>query len=85
MSEVTDKKLDEIYDAIDALMRVGAWNFLDELFISWEMKIWRTPVDILVAYATVSFPAKSKLPHRKFFMDSCFRFHPEPKLWKGLT
>lgn len=85
MSEVSDKQLDEIYDAIDALMRAGAWSFLDELFVTWEMRIWRTDVDILLAYATASFPAKSKLPSRKFFMSSCLRIYPDAELWKGLT
>jgi hypothetical protein len=85
MSKVSDKKLDEIYAAIDALMRVGAWNFLDELFTTWETRVWRTDIDILLAYATASYPAKSNIPSRKFFMSSCLRIHPKPELWKGLT
>lgn len=79
-----DAQLDEIYDSIDALMKLGAWDFLDDLFLYWEGKAWRTKVDILLGYATASLPGKSKLPHRKLFMDACLKFHPDKKLWKGL-
>lgn len=81
---VSDKQIDEIYDAIDALMRAGAWNFLNELFVVWEQQAWRLEIDILVTYAVASCPGKSKLPARKNFMDRCMALHPDPDLWKGL-
>jgi len=84
MANVSDKQLDEIYDSIDALLRLGAWNFLDELLLYWGSAAWRIEVDMLLAYATCTFPAKSNLPSRKFFMEACFRFHPDKELWKGL-
>jgi len=79
-----DKQLDEIYDAIDALMTIGAWEFLDDLFVYWDSKVWRTDLDILLALATASLPAKSKLPFRERFMETCLNFYPDPELWKGL-
>lgn len=81
---VSDKDLDDIYEAIDALLRAGSFKFLDELLRDWEARAWRTPLDILLAYATATFPAKSKLPSRKMFMDRCLRLYSSKKLWKGL-
>ena len=60
LDKVTDKDLDEVYKAVDALMRAGTWMFLDALIAYWESVAWRTPVDLLVAYATATLPAKSK-------------------------
>lgn len=82
--EVSDRILDEVYSAVDALMREGCWNVLDDMFIYLETKAWRTPLDILLSYATASFPGKSKIPARKFFMDRCLIIHPTPELWNGL-
>lgn len=83
--KVSEKGLDEIYNAIDALMKNECWNFLNELFIYWEMRVWRTDLDILLAYAIASCAGKSKLPARKHFMNTCMRIHTDSKLWKGLT
>lgn len=84
MDKVTDADLDELHEAIDALLRVGAFKFLDSLLVNWELTAWRTPVDLLVGYAVATYPAKSKLPSRKAFMDRCKQLHAEPELWKGL-
>lgn len=84
MDKVTDADLDELYEAIDVLMKIGAWKFLDSLLVNWELSAWRTPVDLLVGYATATMPAKSKLPSRKAFMARCMQLHTDPELWKGL-
>lgn len=81
---VRDAEIDEIYDAIDVLMRSGNFNFLNSLFPYWTSTAWRTSVHILLTYATASLPAKSKLPSRKAFMEECMKLHTEPKLWSGL-
>lgn len=81
---VSDKDLDDIYEAIDALLRAGSFKFLDELIRDWEARAWRTDVDILLAYATATLPAKSKLPSRKSFMVRCLQLHSDAELWKGL-
>ena len=82
--EVSDKELDEIYNAFDALMWSGCWNFLDDFIKDLVMRSWRIELDKLLAYATASFPAKSKLPHREVFINNCKLLHPEKDLWKGL-
>jgi hypothetical protein len=79
-----DSEIDEVYNAIDALMREGCWKFLNELFVTWEQRVWRMDIDILLAYATASFPGKSNIPARKMFMDKCLRVYPDKDLWKGL-
>lgn len=81
---VSDKELDEIYTAIDALLKAGSFKFLDELVRDWEARAWRTNVDILLAYATATFPAHSKLPSRKLFMKKCLQLHSDKELWRGL-
>lgn len=80
-----NKDIDEIYDSMDALMTAGCWNFLDNLFQGITPTAWRIDIDILLAYATASLPAKSKIPSRKMFMDKCIELHSDPELWKGLT
>ena len=83
-SKTTDADLDDIYDTIDLLMRNGKWNLLNELFQIWEQQAWRTDLDRLLGYATASFPAKSKIPSRRAFIEKCKVLHPEAELWKGL-
>ena len=84
MKKTTDIKLDEIYDAFDALMKAKCWNFIDGYLHDLCMRCWRTDIDILLAYATATLPAKTKLPHRKMFIDTCKHLHPNLELWKGL-
>lgn len=81
---MTKKKLDQVFVAIDALMRVEAWDFLNELFLTWSQQAWRTDIRKLVAIATVSLPAKDRIPNRAMFMETCMRLHTNTKLWKGL-
>ena len=82
--KISDEKLDEIYRSIDVLMIEGSWNFLNELFFLWAASAWKTDLDVLLAYATASFPAKSKILSRKYFMECCMSRYPDEKLWKGL-
>lgn len=84
MNKTTDYELDVIYNAFDALMNAKCWDFIDEYLHNLCMRGWRTDLDYLVAYATATLPAKSKLPHRKMFMDTCKHLHPNLELWKGL-
>jgi hypothetical protein len=84
MNEITQSELDNIYDTINFLMINGKWKVLDQLFSYWEQSIWRTDVDILLGYATASFPGKSKIPSRQKFINTCKKFHSNVELWKGL-
>jgi hypothetical protein len=79
-----NKQLDEIYDAMDALMKAKCWTFIDNYLHDLCMKAWRTELDYLLVYATATLLAKSKLPHRKLFMDTCKHLHPDVEVWKGL-
>lgn len=79
-----DSQLDEIYCAVDSLMRNGCWEYLGTNLIDITHKAWRIDVDILICYATATFPAKSKLPARKQFMEKCRSLHPDEELWEGL-
>ncbi len=81
---VSDKKIDEVYFAVELLMYNGCWNVLDELLDSITIKAWRIEKDILLAYATATLPAKSRLPSRGGFIARSMELHPNKKLWKGL-
>lgn len=75
---------DEVYIAIDILMESNCWEFLNECFSNLDLKVWRTDIDTLLAYATASLPGKSKIPSRVGFINTCKRFHPDVTLWVGL-
>lgn len=77
-------ELDKIHDAIDVLMKNGCWDFLNDYLLDLRMKAWRTDINLLVGYATVTLPSKSKLPNRKLFVDTCKKLYPDPELWEGL-
>lgn len=81
---MTDKELDELYDTADLLMKKGRWSLIDDLLEYYAGAAWRMDVDMLLGWATVTLPAKSKLSKRVQFIDSCIKFHNEPDLWKGL-
>jgi len=83
-NKISDKQIDEIYTAVDVLMKANCWDFLNECFANLDLKVWRTDIDILLSYATASLPAKSKLPAREHFIKTCKSRHPDIKLWKGL-
>ena len=80
----TKNKIDEIYDAVNALMNAGCWQFLDEILMDKAIQVWRTDVDVLLSYATATLPGKKKLKNRQRFMTTCKNYHPEPDLWEGL-
>lgn len=82
--DVTDTYLDEMYSAIDALMRNGNWGFLNEFYRDLCIRAWRLPIDVLIGHATVTYAAKSKIPARKEFMEKCWQLYPDVKLWQGL-
>jgi hypothetical protein len=84
MENTANKYIDEIHDAIDALLKVECWNFVDELLLNLAQRAWRTELDELVTYATSTLPAKSKLPSRERFMITCKHLHPKNDIWKGL-
>ena len=82
-----DKEIDDIYDTADILMKKGRWSLLDNLLEFYAMTAWRMPLDLLLTWATVTLPAKSKLKNRGQFIEACLKFHSdpnEPDLWKGL-
>ena len=83
-NKVSDEEISEIYSAIDALMKNENWNFLNDYYDNLALRAWRLPLDILIAYADVSFESKNKIDSRKRFMDTCIHLHPNKELWKGL-
>jgi hypothetical protein len=83
-NKTTDKEIDEIFTAIDALMRAGCWDFLNEFFEHFCQRIWRTNITILLTYATASLPGKSKIPSRERFIKTCKHLYDDVELWKGL-
>lgn len=83
-SAITDKELDEIYDAVDLLMTAEAWISLEHIFAALIPVVAKIDLDILLTYATASLPGKSKLPMRAIFIDKCRSVHPDPTLWIGL-
>ena len=79
------KELDDLYDTADLLMKKGRWSLIDDLLEYYANSAWRQDVDMLLGWATVTLPAKSKLSKRPQFIASCVKFHhEEPDLWKGL-
>ncbi len=82
--EVTDADIDEIYNAMDALMKANCFSFINNYLGELVKSTWKMPLDILLAYATVTLPYKSLLPTRKKFIENCMRLHSDSKLWKGL-
>lgn len=81
---MTDKELDELYETADLLMKKGRWSLIDDLLEYYANAAWRMDLDLLLGWATVTLPAKSKLSKRAQFIESCIKFHNEPNLWKGL-
>jgi len=83
-NKTSEKKLDEIYGAIDVLMRDDRWGFLDDFLKNLIVRAWRTDIDELLAYATATFPGKSKIPSRAVFVSHCKRLFPDKDVWQGL-
>jgi len=84
MQDVSDAVLDSIYDFIDGEMTKGNWETLNGFYAYLQHHVKEHPLDVLLAYATASFPGKSKIPSRGDFMKKCMELHPDPELWKGL-
>jgi hypothetical protein len=80
----TDITIDAIYTFVDESMRHDKWMTLNSLYSYLTHRVKEMPVDVLVSYATASFPGKSKLPSRAKFMNKCKEVHPDEELWKGL-
>ncbi len=84
---MTDAEIDDIYEVADLLMTRGRWFLLDDLLEFYADASWRMPLDMLITWATVTLPVKSKLKNRKRFIEECLKFHSDPddpQLWKGL-
>ena len=84
MKRTTDKEIDEIYKAIDALIKAECFGFLDSILKDFIQRIWRTDRDILLAYSTSTLSVKSKLPSRKFFVNTCKTLYNDEEEWKEL-
>ena len=85
--KMTDADIDGIYETADLLMTKGRWSLLDDLLEFYADAAWRMPLDLLITWATVTLPAKSKLKNRGRFIEACLKFHSDhddPNLWKGL-
>ncbi len=82
--KVSDKELDTIYDCVDDLMKGGCWIYLNTYFEALSVTVEKTPLDVLLAWATASLPAKTKISTRDGFIRKCKEVHPDPELWKGL-
>jgi hypothetical protein len=80
----TEPEIDEIYDAVEALMDEGCFGFLNEHLFHLTPMVWRMDIDILLAYATATLVEKNKLPAREGFLNQCRKMHPGRKLWDGL-
>ena len=83
MSDNLDK-IDIIYDAMEALIKSECWEYLNDRLMELKHQAWRHELDILMAYATVTLPAKSKISNRRHFIDKCKELHPSEELWTGL-
>ena len=76
VKNMTDKKIDIIYDAMDALMKADCWEYINDRFFELKLQAWRHDLDILLAYIVATQPVKTKLPNRKIFIDKCKELHP---------
>ena len=84
MNKPIDKRLDVIYTTVDVLMEGGCWEFLNDTLKDSAQRAWRTDVIELIAWATATFPGKSKLPYRSEFIKHCKRLFPSKENWRGL-
>ena len=76
--------IDFIYDEADRLMHQNAWNYLSlRLTLIADMSSGYS-LDELLAWATATLPAKSKIENRAMFIEKCKELYPDPELWRGL-
>ena len=82
---MTDKELDEIYDAGCLLVERERWTLIDDLLDYYANAAWRMDVDLLLAWAIITnHGCRPKLKNRGRFISECIKFHSEVGLWKGL-
>ena len=84
MNKTIQAEIDSVYNSMEALFKAKCYSFVDGILSMIIPQLWRTDLDIILAYATVTLPAKSKLPSRKRFMEVCKYLRPDVELWKGL-
>ena len=85
--QMTNAEIDDMYEFGDLLMQSGRWSVLDDLLEFYADAAWRMPLDMLITWATITLPAKSKLKNRGRFIEACLKFHSDPNqpsLWQGL-
>lgn len=63
----TDAKIDSIYDLVDDMMHRGDWLALDEQ-LETLARVAMLPDDEMLAWLTMTLPAKSRLPSRAKLM-----------------
>ena len=73
--------IQDVYDVVNFLISTHKWNYLDEILENISKKVWRTDVEILVAYRNTTFLHKDKLEFRDKLISECEKFHPDIK-WK---
>jgi hypothetical protein len=64
--ESTEADIDFIYNTVDLMLRDGRFDLVDELLRQVDVK---NKVDVLLAYLTLTLPAKSKLLQRASFFE----------------
>ena len=84
---LTDAALDEIYDAVDALLHASEWSAAEALLRSQNVAL--APTDKLLALLVATHPAKSRLPGRAAFLAEvrsamAARGEDEARLLEGL-
>ena len=83
--------IDIIYDEVDRLMNQNDWNQLSlrltiivDMASDYSLVRKDYSLDELLAWATATLPAKSKIKSRPMFIAKCKELHPDPELWRGL-
>lgn len=82
----TDKELDTIYEEMDILVHNECYYTLDLLFEQLAISAWRRDINVLLAYATISYPIKHKLKNRERFIATAKHHFPGKNndIWIGL-
>jgi hypothetical protein len=76
--------IDIIYNEVDRFMHQNDWNHLSHKLIVIADMASDYSLDELLAWATATLPAKSKIRNRSMFIEKCKQLYPEPELWRGL-
>lgn len=67
MREATDSEVDEVMCYIDSLLMRGEFKVCDAILANLELH--RVPTDLQMTYATITWPAKHRLPSRGEFLE----------------